>query len=71
MDSKLNSKDNRGLRESSLFNMSGNAFRLINEGRKKEAHENFPLESYVIEKYHPENLDELEYILGRKLGSGQ
>lgn len=55
------------IKSSSLFNMSGNAFNLMKEGREREARSLFPMEYHLIKKYLPSSIEELTSLLKSKL----
>ncbi len=52
---------------SSFFKMIGDAYKLMKEGREKEARTKFPMEYHFIKKYLPSSIDELTSLLRSKL----
>jgi len=64
---KTNILKENSMNSSSLFKMSGNAFKLMKEGKEKEAQNEFPMEYHFIKKYLPSSIDELTSLLRSKL----
>ncbi|CAN5447758.1 hypothetical protein BH11BAC1_BH11BAC1_03400 [soil metagenome] len=67
MENTINLANEISMKSSSLYRMSGNAFKLMNEGKEKEARNEFPMEYHFIKKYLPSTLDELSSLLRSKL----
>ena len=67
MEKSIDKKRENFLKSSTLIRMSGNAFRMMKEGREQEARAEFPMEYHFIKKYLPASLDELTSLLSSKL----
>lgn len=67
MEQVISKLRENAIRSSALFRMSGNAFNLIREGKEKEARTEFPMEYHFIKKYLPSSIEELSFLLTRKL----
>ena len=67
MEDTINIPKENSIRSSSLFKMTGNAFKLMKEGKEKEARTEFPMEYHFIKKYLPSSIDELASLLRSKL----
>jgi len=52
---------------SNMFESCETAFRLISEGKEREARESFPLEYYLVKKYLFSNLEVFKTQLENKL----
>lgn len=67
MENTFNLPKENSIKSSSLFRMSGNAFKLMKEGKEKEARNEFPMEYHFINKYLPSSIEELFTLLRIKL----
>lgn len=67
MENTINIPNENSIKSSSLIRMSGNAYKMIKEGREKEARTEFPMEYHFIKKYLPSSIEELTSLLKCKL----